>query len=77
MRMRVLGARRLMRRRKRRFTVVCILAPLGDLAESALKRDLGVKDMGSIMPGHGGALDRIDSALFVAPAAFYFLRLIL
>jgi phosphatidate cytidylyltransferase len=57
--------------------VVCILAPLGDLAESALKRDLGVKDMGTIMPGHGGALDRIDSALFVAPAAFYFLRLIL
>ena len=57
--------------------IVCILAPLGDLAESALKRDLGVKDMGTIMPGHGGALDRIDSALFVAPAAFYFLRLIL
>ena len=56
--------------------VVAVLAPLGDLAESLIKRDLGVKDMGSILPGHGGVLDRIDSVLFVAPAAFLFLRLI-
>ncbi len=57
--------------------VVAIFATVGDLAESLLKRDLGVKDMGSILPGHGGVLDRIDSVLFVAPAAFLFLRLIL
>ena len=57
--------------------VVALFAPLGDLAESLVKRDLGIKDMGSILPGHGGVLDRIDAMLFVAPAAFLYLRLIL
>jgi phosphatidate cytidylyltransferase len=57
--------------------VVAVFAPLGDLAESIVKRDLQIKDMGSILPGHGGVLDRIDAMLFVAPAAFLYLRLIL
>jgi phosphatidate cytidylyltransferase len=56
--------------------VVAIAATFGDLAESLLKRDIGVKDMGSVLPGHGGVLDRIDSLLFVAPAALLFLRII-
>ena len=56
--------------------VVALAATFGDLAESLLKRDLGVKDMGSVLPGHGGVLDRIDSLLFVAPAALLFLRVI-
>jgi phosphatidate cytidylyltransferase len=57
--------------------IIVIFAPLGDLAESLIKRDLHVKDMGTLLPGHGGVLDRIDSALFVVPAALYFLRLVL
>jgi phosphatidate cytidylyltransferase len=56
--------------------IVAVFAPVGDLVESAFKRDLGVKDMSSILPGHGGILDRIDSILFTAPAAWYFFRLV-
>jgi phosphatidate cytidylyltransferase len=49
---------------------VAVLSPMGDLAMSAAKRSLAIKDMGSILPGHGGFLDRIDGLLFVIPAAW-------
>ncbi len=54
--------------------VVAIAAPLGDLCESMIKRDLGIKDMGTILPGHGGILDRFDALLFVLPAVYYLAR---
>ncbi len=50
---------------------IAVAAPLGDLCQSLLKRDLGVKDMSSILPGHGGVLDRFDSMLFVMPTVFW------
>ena len=49
-----------------------ILGQLGDLMLSSVKRDLGIKDMGHSIPGHGGLLDRFDSLLLVAPAVFHF-----
>jgi phosphatidate cytidylyltransferase len=48
-------------------SVVAVFAPLGDLAESMLKRSVAVKDSGRIMPGHGGLLDRFDAFLLVLP----------
>ncbi len=51
--------------------VVGCLAPIGDLAESVVKRDLGIKDMGNLLPGHGGVLDRVDALLFALPGAYY------
>jgi phosphatidate cytidylyltransferase len=53
--------------------IVAILGPLGDLAESLVKRDYGVKDMGRLIPGHGGVMDRFDSSFFTVPAVFFFL----
>ena len=53
---------------------VAIVCPIGDLCESIVKRHLGLKDMGRILPGHGGVLDRVDGLLFVLPATFYLLH---
>ena len=50
--------------------VHAIAATVGDLTESTIKRDLGIKDMGTILPGHGGIMDRLDSLLLVAPVAW-------
>jgi phosphatidate cytidylyltransferase len=58
-------------------TVVGLMGQIGDLAESLLKRSVKLKDSGSILPGHGGMLDRLDSLLFGAPAMYYYVYFLL
>lgn len=52
--------------------MVSVLSQFGDLAASVIKRDCGVKDFGTLLPGHGGIMDRFDSVVFVAPVVLYF-----
>ena len=56
--------------------IVSVLAPAGDLVESLSKRELGIKDSGRLLPGHGGFLDRLDAIIFCCPVVYLFLRFI-
>ena len=56
--------------------LVSVISQFGDLAASMIKREMNIKDYGSIFPGHGGVLDRFDSVIFVAPTLYYLMKLL-
>lgn len=56
--------------------ILSIIGQIGDFSASSIKRYVGIKDFGNLLPGHGGMLDRIDSLIFIAPFAFFLLKLI-
>ena len=57
--------------------IIGVVGPVGDFAESLLKRDASIKDSSALIPGHGGVLDRFDSIMFVAPVVWLYLKVVM